>query len=467
MAKRKLHFTDDFVPETADTAQVVNISDANGSSIKVSDAASKGAQLPSKINVILEATHTGVNRNKVNYAYDKLERSNDSWTDNYNKPVLLNHNSYSDPLGRVTNSEFKQSVINPGKHCIQLSIEITNKDAIERFLDGRYRTFSIGGYTDSAVCSICGKDLMTDGYCGHQRGKKYDGKECYWNLGVMEYDEISVVNCPADVHAQALTVQTYGEDGQIENTIDLGVVVTDGESEPNASKVTDGVDPSILDGIDGILGKDGAETPVEPENPEPPAEPQKDNANGDGEPTEPENPVEPQQDEVAELKAQIQKLEDEKKALEETVTAKDGVIAQKDIELETVAGERDSAKAELDVANAENKGLMDQNVNLAKAALQIMASNVANLQIAIGDKTIEDKENLIKEYSTYTSKKLNDMTMELIKPEKITQRKIVYATNPGVVSNGDTLEGASGGQQDELSAADYADTIVQFLVNRG
>lgn len=460
---KKLFFTDDFTP---DVAQVVNISDSNGQVIQISDAAgNKGKQLPSKINVTLEATHTGVNRNKVNYAYDKLERSVDSWTENYNKPVLLNHDSSSDPLGRVLNGEFKQSAINPGKHCIQLSVEITNKDAIERFLDGRYRTFSIGGYTDSAVCSICGKDLMQDGYCGHQRGKKYDGKECYWNLGTMEYDEISVVNCPADVHAQALTVQTFNEDGQADAVIDLGVVVTDSENNAG-TKVTDGVDPTILDNIDGIVGnQDGTEPPTN--DPVPPVA-----DNTPTEPTEPTQPTEPtepptgeQGDKVKELEDKIKALEEDKVNLTEQLAAKDGVIAQKDIEIETLSTERDSVKAELEVANTESKGLMDKNVSLAKATLQIMASNVANLQIALGDKTLEDKEGLVKEYSTYTSKRLNDMILELVKPEKITQRKIVLATNPGVISDGDTIDG-TGKQTDntELNAADYVESMIKFMV---
>lgn len=470
MAKKKLHFTDDFAP---DTAQVINIADmTTGTAIQISDAA-KPKQTPSKINVTLEATHTGVNRNKVNYSHDNLLRSTDSWTANYNKPVLLNHDSSSDPLGRVTNAEFKQSAINPGKHCIQLSVEITNKDAIERFLDGRYRTFSIGGYTDSATCSICGKDLMQDGYCGHQRGKTYDGKECYWNLGTMEYDEVSVVNTPADPYAQAMTVQTYGEDGQIENSIDLGVVANVSDNT-NTGNVTDGVDPNMLNNIDNIIGnKDGAEQP--PKEPEQPAEPQKDGAatTGEGEPPkEPETNGDggEQQDNVEDLKAKITALEDEKKNLEEQIVAKDGVIAQKDIELETISTERDSVKAELEVANAENKGLLDQNIGLAKVAIQIMASNVANLQIALGDKTAEDKEGLIKEYSTYTSKKLNDMTMELIKPEKIqeSRRKIVLATNPGVVSDNDTLEGNSKQTNNtKLSTLDYAENMIRFIVDRG
>lgn len=465
MQRKRLHIKEDFTP----VGEVVSISDMNGQPIQVTDAKEDNKKLPDKLTVVIEATHTGINRNKVSYSYDKLERSTDSWLRDYEKPVLLNHDSWSDPLGRVKSSAFKQSQIDPQKHCIQLTLEITNKAAIERFLDGRYKTFSIGGYTDSAVCSVCGKDQMTDGWCGHSRGKKYDGKECYWHLGLMDYDEISVVNTPADVHAQAISVEV----------VDPNAKPEDGKAAGGTGNVTDSADdPAAI--IDSLLGnKDSSEEGAEPTGTENP-EATKDGADGEGEsgknedgekePTAEPTAGEGQEDEVTILRNQITALEDKVTELNNTITskdemllAKDGEIVTKDTEIATISAERDAVKQELQVANEESQGLVKQNVTLAKYAHKILCEKVAELQIAVGDKKIDEKDSLITEYATFTSKKLNDMVSELVKPEKIVQRAIV--TSPGVISESDSDDSTTG-TKTEVTLEDYARTMRDFLVNK-
>lgn len=478
MKGKRLHIKEDFTP----VGEVVSISDMNGNTMNVTDAKNDKA-LPDKLNVIIEATHTGINRNKVSYSYDKLQLSTDSWTANYNKPVLLNHDSYSDPLGRVTSTEFKQSQIDPQSHCIQLSLEITNAAAIERFLDGRYKTFSIGGYTDSAVCSICGKDQMVDGWCGHSRGKKYDGKDCYWHLGVMDYDEISVVNSPADVHAQAISIEAVDANAKPEDS----KTGTEGEQTDGVGNV----DGKVLDNIDALLGHtDGDVDPIEPDaNPktdgvktdgeqtdgvktegaEPDTNvPTEDGTNGEGNPPETTPPN--QEDEVVQLQAQIKTLEEKQVELDASIVSKDTEIATKDAEIVlkdaeivTIATERDSLKAELQVANEESQGLVKQNVTLAKFSHKVLCDKVAELQIAIGDKKLDEHETLITEYSTFTSKRLNDMATELMKPEKIAQR--VTVASPGLVSDGDTEDKTTGGKT-EVTIEEYAKTMTSFIMNK-
>ena len=470
MAK-KLHIKEDFTP-----TGVMSIVDSNGKAIQITDSANSG-QLPDKLNVIVEATHTGINRNKVLYSHDGLQSSTDSWTKNYGKPVLLNHDSWSDPLGRVKTADFKQSVIDPEKHTIQLNLEITNKSAIERFLDGRYSTFSIGGYTDSAVCSICGKDQMKDGWCGHSRGQKYADKECYWTLGQMDYDEISVVNCPADVNAQAISLSVVGEDGQEDSILtneNVGAPTGEqGDATQTGTKVTD----SILDNIDGILAQkdsdNGEATPEQQENDgdktPPVTEPETtttDPVEGEATP-EPDTTEGEQGDSVEVLKAKIVKLNDTVKTLESEILTKDGVIAAKDSELETLSAERDSLKAELVTSKENGEGLVQQNAALAKFAHGSLAERACDLQIALGEQKLEDKEKLLKDYSTVTSKKLNDMINELQKPEKILQR--VRATNPAFANNdaadGDGFE-KPGDQSKVVTVKDAVDRMQNFFVNR-
>ena len=461
MPKKKLHIKEDFTP-----TGVMSLVDSNGQSIQITDSVSND-KLPDKLNVVVEATHTGINRNKVNYSYENLDKSKDSWTKDYNKPVLLNHDSSSDPLGRVKASNFKQSVINPDKHTIELNLEITNKAAIERFLDGRYSTFSIGGYTDSAVCSICGKDMMKDGFCGHRRGQTYDNKECYWNLGQMDYDEISVVNSPADVHAQAISLSVVGEDGQEDS------IVPDENHDETAGEPTGEqgdsakIDGNILDSIDNILGtknSDGDNKPDEPESkPEEPESKPEDNK-----PTSAEEPTGEQGDSIESLKEKIASLENQVSTLQSEVGTKDGIIAAKDVEIETLSNERDELKAKLETSQEDSVGLVKQNAALAKFAHSSLAERVVDLQIVSGEKTLEDKEQLLKDYSIMTSKKLNDTISELYKSGRIHNR--VRVINPGVVNDSTNADDDGfvkpNDQPRTVTLQDAVNTMKNYFVNR-
>lgn len=461
-----MHIVEDFTP----VADVVSIADSTGADIKVSDF-SRETKLPDSIQVVVEATHTGINKNKVSYSYESLELSTDSWTNNYSKPVLLNHDMSSDPMGRVVNSVFKQSVIEPQKYCIQLTLEIQNKAAIERFLDGRYKTFSIGGYTDSAKCSVCGKDMIADGFCGHQRGKKYDDKECYWHLGRMDYDEISVVNSPADVHAQALSVDIVETDEKDSKSDDS--VSTDDTTKLSDNKVSD----SVLDNIDEVLGKtdDSAqesneEGSLDEDNQGDKSQDSTPDGN-EGNLSETETETEgvqednetqedKQVDRVAELESTIEDMKKIEQELRDRLEEKDGEIAQKDMKIEGLSSELSESKDANKTLTSENQYLSDKNLNISRFAHSTLASNVANLQIALNEKNVSDRDNLIKEYSTFTSKKLNDMIAELTKPEKIINRATV--TTPGVISDGDTESGAK--EAHENSIHDYANSMINFMV---
>lgn len=431
---------------------VCGIQDENGQSILVTDAEGRrGNALPSKIRVVLEATHTGVNRNKVEYTSFGLESSTDSWTEDYQKPVLLNHNTYSDPLGRVVNAEYKQSVIDASKYCIQLTLEITNAAAIERFLDGRYKTFSIGGYADSAKCSICGKDQMKDGWCGHSRGRKYDNKECYWTLGQMSYDEISVVNCPADPKAQALTIEVVNTDDSKK---------TDG-ADPIEEPVVDGstgVEPHISDSVDlpqldGILGID--------DEPEGNGEAQTDEA----EPiTEPEVVV-PISDEVISLQDEIARLTADLLLKDEAISAKESEIATLKETVTSKEADNANLKEQLDAANEDVAGHVKQNVGLARLAHKIMCQRAVDVQIALGAIKEEDKADLMTEYSTYTTTKLEDLIKGLLGAPKTVEH--VKVTHPGSEQiQDDTVTQRASGADLAPTLDEYADVVLGFFKSR-
>lgn len=436
----KMKITEDFTPGDL---EVTGIQDENGQPILFTDSAN--ATLPSKILVVVESTHTGLNRNKVEYTMHGLESSASSWTDNYEKPVLLNHNPYSDNIGRVKQAEYCQSVIDCSKYCIKLTLEITNKDAIERFLDGRYKTFSIGGYTDSAKCSICGKDQITDGWCGHRRGKNYDGKECYWTLGKMEYDEISVVNCPADVNAQAIDIKVISGEPQKDDFT---------EEQPNS--VTD-----MLDDIDGLLNdknNDGADE----------GERQGTDDNGsqadNSDKTEDNN--DPQEDQVAELQRQIDALTAENTNLKEKAQLDNVTILELTTKVEASDNAKEDAEQKLQIALDEKTILVKQNVEYARFAHKVLCEKVADMQILAGEKTAEERDTLITEYTTKTSRALHDMSKEIINRPRAIDSTRGNVTNPVPVTDGDTEATPNKGEKEENTLVKFEEAFSNFFKSK-
>lgn len=438
----RMKITEDFTPGDF---MVSGMNDENGNPIESRDSAA-GTALPSKLVVIVESTHTGVNRNKVEYTYNGLENSVGSWTDNYNKPVLLNHNPHSDNIGRVKNGEFCQSVIDSSKYCIKLTLEITNRDAIERFLDGRYKTFSIGGYTDSAKCSICGKDQITDGWCGHSRGRRYDGKEAYWTLGKMEYDEISVVNCPADVNAQAIDIKIVSDEPKGEDSLE------DNDGQGAVKDMYDDIDTllGIGEQEDATTGEETGEEATEPT----------DNGGQEDSTTVVTNDnvgddrVELLEAAIAEKDLLISELQGEKQADQTTISKLQG-------ELETKDAENQDLTSKLQIAQDENQSFIRQNVEYAKFAHKVLCEKLADMQILVGARKSEERDELIKEYSVLTTKRINEMSDELMTATpRIIERASVK--NPSLVTDGESEESPNNAPQVK-TLQDYEDAVSNYF----
>lgn len=195
----------------------------------------------SKLRVKIEATHSGIiNGNKWFYSPRGMESGADSFIEPYRKPLLLNHDKMEDAIGRVLksayvsyddydtdvndfsdaskmhesvnewiNSKEFNSKTYKGLGHIELEVEISDQNAIEKVIDGRYSTVSISGDTDKAICSTCGVDLKTldnPHTHEHQRGEVYDGELNFLIGGVMDFREVSFVNVPADKHATATEI---------------------------------------------------------------------------------------------------------------------------------------------------------------------------------------------------------------------------------------------------------------------
>ena len=226
------------------------------------------------LQVKIAATHAGIiTRNNGFYLPDNMRKGAASFVDEYPKPVLLHHEDHKDPVGRivasnyrdtssstigrydglvvknkegdpigtitdtlikdfvgdrmpfgmqvdVVSSMFRDSLLSDSSYqglgFIELTANITDKSAVEKLLDGRYITGSVGATTDKAVCSVCKSDWTKDGRCDHKPGALYDSAKCFIIAGELVYDEYSFVNVPADKHSKVLELNYNGLQDQIE-----------------------------------------------------------------------------------------------------------------------------------------------------------------------------------------------------------------------------------------------------------
>lgn len=194
--------------------------------------------------VRIAATHAArMTGNFTFYPPQKVKRAARTFLVPYAKPVLVNHDMDLDPIGRVAAAEYRDlsepllvrydrlaSLLRddiepnsafelvdllwhdltqpdfPGLGYVELVARIADPSAIEKVIDGRYQTVSVGMMTRSATCSICRTDWVQDGICDHRPGRTYDDKLCFLVTGDIRYDEVSFVNRPADSMAGIIEI---------------------------------------------------------------------------------------------------------------------------------------------------------------------------------------------------------------------------------------------------------------------
>ena len=211
--------------------------------------------------ITYDLSHSGRRINNRIYGTKGQQKGSLSVMSPYPKPILQHHDKARDPIGRFVSAEWEDlsqeamkfftnvndfmevknaydsddpkaiySVMKkynlltnkdwPGMGRIRVKAQITDKEAIEKFLDGRYITFSAGSTTDRHVCSICDSDWAKSDFCEHRHGKIYDGEVCVFVTGDFNVLEGSVVNMPADDLSQLQSMEFIqdAEDIKLENT---------------------------------------------------------------------------------------------------------------------------------------------------------------------------------------------------------------------------------------------------------
>lgn len=161
----------------------------------------------------IEAIHAGSTKNHMYYPSEKLKGDKElgsgvySWTSPYAKPVIYNHDTETEVTGRVERAAYADYT-QAGRPGIILVPKITEPNAVKAIKDGRLLTVSIGGTTDAAICSVCGTDIINEGFCGHMKGEVHEGETVTWIAGNLWFDELSWVNVPADQDAMVVEVET-------------------------------------------------------------------------------------------------------------------------------------------------------------------------------------------------------------------------------------------------------------------
>ncbi len=208
--------------------------------------------------VTYDLSHSGRRINNRVYSPGGQLAGVDSLMLPYPKPILLNHDQSVDPIGRFIGGEWQDLtnlnyqyfedvsqiselrgafetydfekvyglmkrnnlLTNPnysGLGRIRVQANIRDPKAIEKFLDGRYMTFSAGSTTDKHVCSICYSDWAQGDFCEHRHGKIYDNEICVFMTGSFQILEGSVVNTPADDLSQIISMEYYNDNNELQN----------------------------------------------------------------------------------------------------------------------------------------------------------------------------------------------------------------------------------------------------------
>jgi len=225
------------------------------------------------LKVRIAATHSGIiTLNNMFYLPDKMKKATPTFLADYGKPILKHHDEKQDNIGRVIDAsyvdtsglikdnfdslfdsanfnesslkdfcdgrmpfglqvDFVRKYFNKpirdqvtllendayiGLGHVEIICDITDPDAVQKFLDGRFLTGSVGARTNKAVCSVCKQNWTADGECSHSPGAMYDGQKCVLIAGDFFYDEYSVVNSPADRQSRVLELYYNGDIKNIE-----------------------------------------------------------------------------------------------------------------------------------------------------------------------------------------------------------------------------------------------------------
>lgn len=435
------------------------LSEEDADLLKLEMAEIKESASPSAgtLNVRFNAIHAGTTRNYHTFLLEQLEESSQKWIRPFGRPVLKNHDTFEEPLGRI--QEAKVVRFSDVDGVLQLVASISDPDAIQKIHDQRYLTVSVGVMASTVECSVCGVNWFNEG-CEHTVGNTYQVEEtgeevlCTAVIKDIEPIELSFVNNPADADAEHYAgIINIGESHEIEFYADRseGVTSKSKKKKSGAKKLPDNIALALKESYQEFLsllateGEDSTqmkteETETKTDSVE---ESIADATNDSGTTTEGditeltteetsdseeneeinEETISSQEDDVEESD------EDNISALEEYLTSEDSSASEAsdktDEEVETEESADEASKVEelqnrVKELEAENAMLLSQQqeqqnavADWIKVARQILSRHIADLKIILQKADGKEIEELETELANSTLKVLSKELFEL------------------------------------------------------
>lgn len=351
----------------------------------------------------IEAIHAGRTRNFNRYLAEKLKGDPElksgvySWTDPYPKPVIHNHDVETEATGRVYSASYSDITL-AGRPGIIVTPKITQEKAIKDILEKRLLTVSIGASTNAAVCSVCGTDIINEGFCGHMRGEEYDGQVAEWIAGDLWFDELSWVNVPADSNAM-ITSNNLSDNSLLTTEKVVVKSVSDSlEKEENILEKTQVVDHQ----------EELEETAVISEE------------------------AETQESDVVEETTAVAEEEPKDNPEDKTLVTSESAEETKEVEEEPVVEEvvnenTESAKitdlqAQLSEANSTVEVLKAANEAMAKDFNETVAGFLVDLRIALGKET--NREEGLSKLASRSIESLRDSISDTLEENSNLQKTV-------------------------------------------
>lgn len=342
----------------------------------------------SRLRIKGKATHSGRLINIRVYPGLKLKDSIHTFTSPFGKPILDSHPGLGgepNTLGRIDGTayhatkdgtEFEYDWQNPdikgeGSGYALFDAWISDNEAINKFLDGRYLTFSVGFRTDSMRCSICNTNVLKEP-CDHRPGQTYevDGKNhyCFGITGGLDYNHIATVYFPADSGAVLQSAELEYQEPSlpvINNGVVQAVLEDSAGKKSRLCLSEEEIDQYAPENAVVQIAFDGKATSQEGNMEEPIKESEQDEKIEQDEPEKDEK-----KPEESASKSESKDLKDKKEKPEDKDTPKDP--EEEEEEEEEDVPEKDKSNSEESKEETEEEDEEDEDVKLAE--LDIIAS---------------------------------------------------------------------------------------------
>ena len=388
-----------------------------------------------KLVVKMEAIHVGRTKNFTYYTEEGLKAGLHTWTQPYNKPVLTHHNEHTgEPIGRILEASYEETTL-AGKSGLVFTVEITDPQAIEKVLDGRYSTVSIGASTNKVTCNICGTD-RTESWCDHYPGEKYgendDAQYAHLIVGETYGREVSYVNTPADENAGNRSVSIVEESaGTSPHTAESnsfmkifqvaeGLMQSIEAPETNLYESLQEDARKVLDSLINIQESGESPVAVNNENPETPVQTQE----GD----QAQAPIVT----VNESDLQVSLTEAEKK-----ISTLEADLAESQKALAKAVIEKDKFSVLVEEKEQENTRILAENATLLENEHKMLATRVVELKqrLCKADVVGKETDECVTDHVARTKESLNDSLSELLMEMKQAKPAAGSITNPGQVED--------------------------------